>query len=103
MISEILVNSSVCYYPAHPVFQLSKLDVQYYKIKEVIIPAIHLQVVNDSNNTIVLTEEELEQLYKSNAHQETFQILPQGPDCSLPLSSLSVSVKIAGKNCKQWL
>lgn len=57
MISEILVNSSLCYDPAHPVFQLSNLDVQYYKIKEVIIPAINLQVINDSNNTIVITEE----------------------------------------------
>ena len=57
MLSEILVNSSLCYDPANPVFQLSNLDVQYYKIKEVIIPAINIQVVNSTNNQIVITEE----------------------------------------------
>ncbi|KAJ3143785.1 hypothetical protein HDU89_002217, partial [Geranomyces variabilis] len=56
MISELLINSSLCYDPANPVFQLSNLDVQYYKIKEIIIPAINLQTVNEGNNQIKVRE-----------------------------------------------
>lgn len=57
MISEILINTASGADPAEAEFSVSNMTVAWYKIKEIILPAIAQYPVNISNNTVVFYED----------------------------------------------
>ncbi len=58
MISEILINTASGPDPAEAEFALPNITVAWYKIKEIILPAITQYPVNTSNNTVVFYEDD---------------------------------------------
>ncbi|KAI9095788.1 hypothetical protein DFS34DRAFT_661649 [Phlyctochytrium arcticum] len=57
MIHEIILNSSFSSSPTEPTWMFPNLDVQWFKIKEVIIPSSNIYTVNDTNNKLVFYED----------------------------------------------
>ncbi|KAI9099226.1 hypothetical protein DFS34DRAFT_693672 [Phlyctochytrium arcticum] len=57
MIHEIILNSSFASSPTEPTWIFPNLNVQWFKIKEVIIPSSSVYTVNETNNKLVLYED----------------------------------------------
>jgi hypothetical protein len=57
MITEIILNSAACFDPASPEFSLPPVSIQWFKVKEVIIPSLQNSSVDRGNNSVVFYED----------------------------------------------